>query len=67
MKEGKPPKLKMQPFLEDFTNSFQSFSVNVLVTQSYFKKIMQQQMIIQYENSCLPCIFDREIADVKVQ
>ena len=57
----------MQPFLEDFTSKFRSFSVNVPVAQSYFNKSVQQQMTNQYENSRLPCIFDRQIADFKVQ
>ena len=54
-------------FLEDFTNNFQSFSINVLVTQSHFEIIIQQQMIIQYEKSCLTCILDRQIEDFKGQ
>ena len=70
MKEEKPPQLKVNRFfLKDFTSNFRSFSVhvNAFVAQSYFEKVVQQQMIIEYGNWCLLCIFDRQIADYKVQ
>ena len=34
--------------------NFRDFSVNVFVAQSYFEKIIQQQMIIEYEHLYLP-------------
>ena len=49
--------------LEDFTSNFRSVGVIVFEAQSYFEKIIQQPRIIQYESSCLPYVFDRQIAD----
>ena len=56
------------PFFGRFHEQLSNcFSVNVFEAQMYFKIITKKQIIIQYKDSCLPCIFDRQIADFKVQ